>query len=198
MAMVEGSDQVSISQILRDLEEGDREAMTRLLPLVYAELHLVAHRQLRRLRPGQTLNTTGLVHEAYVRLAGHARTGWKDRRHFVAVAATAMRHIVIDEVRRKAAKRRGGDQRQVALDVARLPAAERAAELLDLDDALDELARVEPRLSTVVELRFFTGLSVVETAEVLEISSSTVKREWRTAKALLYRMINAPAAAGAR
>ncbi len=187
---------VRVDQLLRELEAGDREAMTRLLPIVYAELHVMARRQLRRLRPGQTLNTTGLVHEAYLRLVGHADAGWKDRRHFVAVAATAMRQIVVDEARSKAAKKRGGGRHKVSLDPARLPAAERAAELIDLDEALEQLSKVDARLSTVVELRFFTGLSVPETAEVLEVSPSTVKREWRTARALLYQMMCEPLAAG--
>lgn len=190
--MAQQSEDALVAQVLSDLRSGKSEAMERLLPLMYDELHALAHGQLRRLRPGQTLNTTALVHEAYMRLAGHSRAGWQDRRHFVAVAATAMRHILIDEARRKAAKRRGGGQWRVTLDTSRLPAEECAAELLALNEALEVLAEVDPRLLTVVELRFFTGLSVAETAEVLDVSESTVKRDWRTARALLYRMLNEP------
>ena len=190
--MVEQAEDITVEQALGDLRSGSPEALRRLLPLLYDELHALAHAQLRRLRPGQTLNTTGLVHEAYMRLIGHARGGWEDRRHFVAVAATAMRQIIIDEARRKATKRRGGGRHKATLDVGGLPAEEQAAELLALNDALEILARLDPRLLTVVELRFFTGFSVIETAEVLEISASTVKREWRTARALLYSMLCEP------
>ena len=183
-----------ITQLLVAARRGESAVIDRLLPLVYPELHAVAHRQLRHQRPGQTLNTTALVHEAYLKLVDQTRADYQDRGHFLAVAAVAMRHILVDYARRRAAKKRGGDEQQVTLDDARLGVDARAFEILALDQALTSLAHVDERLSRLVELRFFGGLSVEETALALKVSERTVKRDWRKARAFLYRALSAPAA----
>jgi RNA polymerase sigma factor (TIGR02999 family) len=178
-----------ITRLLAELRGGDRSALDRLFPLVYRELHAAAHRQLVHARPGETLNTTALVHEAYLKLAGASRPDWNDRRHFFAVAARAMRQIVVDYARHLTAGKRGGGATVLDLDPAMLPAPERAAELVALDEALDELGGLNERLARVVELRFFAGLSVDETGEALELSPRTVKRDWEKARAYLYRAV---------
>lgn len=160
--------------------------MDRLLPLVYDELRRLAQRQLNRRRAGETLNTTALVHETYLKLVDQSRAGWRDRVHFLAVAAVAMRHILVDYARRRVAKKRGGNARHFQLDEARLGVETRVIEILALDEALTSLAALDERLSRVVEMRFFGGLSVDEIAAVLEVTDRTVKRDWRKAKALLY------------
>jgi RNA polymerase sigma factor (TIGR02999 family) len=186
-----------ITQLLAAARRGEPAVVDRLLPLVYRELHAVAHRQLRHQRPGQTLNTTALVHEAYLKLVDQTRADYQDRGHFLAVAAVAMRHILVDYARRRAAKKRGGDEQQVTLDDARLGIDARAFEILALDQALTSLAHVDERLSKLVELRFFGGLSVEETAVTLGVSERTVKRDWRKARAFLYRALSAPNGKGA-
>ena len=164
--------------------------MDRLMTLVYDELRAMAHRQLRRWRPGQTLNTTALVHEAYLRLVDPAGASWQDRAHFLSVAAVAMRHIVVDAERRRNAKKRGGEGLRVSLDEAEPgqsgpDADSKAVEILTLDAALTSLAARNERLSRLVELRFFGGLTEEETAQALGISERTVRREWRKACAFL-------------
>jgi RNA polymerase sigma factor (TIGR02999 family) len=146
----------------------------------------------RRLSPGArdlTLDTTALVHEAYVRLFDRSRLDWQDRRHFFSVAAMAMRQIIVDHARRRSAHKRGGDLRRVELDSNQLAVDDQAEEILALNDALSRLAKLDERLARVVELRFFAGLSVLEVAEVMETSERTVKRDWRKACALLYQAL---------
>src|SRR2546423_1878888 len=168
---------------------GDRSALDQLLPLVEEELHRLAHRYMSRERPDHTLQTTALVNEAYVRLIDQRRVRWQNRAHFFAIAAQTMRRILIDHARRRAFDKRGGGARELQLDEAAVLTDERAAELVALDDALQALAEVDERKSRVVEMRFFGGLSVEETAEALGISPDTVTREWRRARAFLHREI---------
>jgi RNA polymerase sigma factor (TIGR02999 family) len=175
-----------VTELLVALSAGDRGAMDRLFPLVYRELQACAHRQLARRSSGETLNTTALVHETYLKLTANDRQTYTDRVHFFAVAAGAMRQILVDYARRAAAGKRGGGMREVSLDLAKVGAAGRADELIALDEALTELAAADARLARTVELRFFGGLSVEETADVLGTSPRTVKRDWRKARAYLY------------
>ncbi|MGH7560896.1 MAG: sigma-70 family RNA polymerase sigma factor [Gemmatimonadales bacterium] len=177
-----------ITALLAALREGDRTALDRLFPLVYGELRERAHRQLAHRRPGDTLSTTALVHEGYLKLAGSSHQSYHDRIHFFAVASRAMRQILVDYARRAtAAKRDGG--RAVSLEPDRIGDPGRSEELLALDEALDSLERLDPRLARTVELRFFGGLSVEETADVMEVSPRTVKRDWRKARAFLFDAI---------
>ncbi|MEJ2481999.1 MAG: sigma-70 family RNA polymerase sigma factor [Gemmatimonadota bacterium] len=166
--------------------EGDPARLDALLPLVYEELRGLAHRQLAGERAGHTLQTTALVHEAYVRLVDDTRVTRKGRAYFFGAAARAMRQVLVDHARRHAAKKRGGGARPVSLDAATLAVDEIANELLDLDRALDELARRNPRHARVVECRFFGGLSVEETADALDVSPRTVKYDWALARAWLH------------
>jgi RNA polymerase sigma factor (TIGR02999 family) len=175
-----------ITRLLASISEGDRHAINRLFPIVYAELRVLAHRQLAHIHPGDTLQATALVHEAYLKLLGTARPEWHDRRHFFAVASRAMRQITIDYARTRAAQKRGGDTPTLTLDEEQLPVADRAHELVLLDQALTELESLSERPARVVELRFFGGLSVEETAAVMEVSERTVKREWQKARAFLF------------
>ena len=180
-----------ITRILHELKGGADGALETLMPLVYDELRAMAH---RRLSPGArdvTLDTTALVHEAYVRLFDRSRLDWNDRRHFFSVAAIAMRQIVVDHARRRSADKRGGALQRVDLDSSCLAVDAQAEEILALNDALSRLSRLDERLARVVELRFFAGLSVEEVAEAMETSERTVKRDWRKARALLYRAITA-------
>ncbi len=183
-------DQGEITRLLFAFRDGEGSAMDELLPLVYGELRGIAHRQLRR-RPAQTLNTTALAHEAYLKLVDQSRAEWRDRSHFLAVAAVAMRHILVDTARRRTAQKRGGDDVRVTLDdrAAKADTDSRAIEILALDEALTALAELNDRLSRLVELRFFGGLTVEETAEAMGISERTVKRDWRKARAFLYRAL---------
>ena len=172
--------------LLASISEGDRQALNRLMPVVYAELRALAHRQLARIRPGDTLQTTALVHEAYLKLLGTASPEWHDRRHFFAVASRAMRQIIVDYARSQAAQKRGGATPPLTLDEQRLPVVDRAHDLVLLDGALTELESLSERPARVVELRFFGGLSVEETAAVMNVSERTVKREWQKARAFLF------------
>jgi len=165
---------------------GDRAALNELLPLVYHELRGMARRALGPSGRDVTLDTTALVHEAFLRLHGQDSLTLQDRRHFYSVAALAMRQIVIDHARRRAARKRGGGSRRVDLEDADLRVEGRAEELLALDDALSRLSELDGRMGRVVELRFFGGLSVEETAQVLDIDPRTVKRDWRKARAILH------------
>lgn len=176
-----------LTVLLNDWKQGDKSALERLTPLVYDELRRIAHRYAQRERNGHTLQTTALVNEAYLRLAGAEKPDWQDRAHFFAVTAQVMRHILIDHARRRRYVKHGGAVQQVSLDEACLMADERAAELVMLDEALKDLARLDPRKTQVVELRYFGGLSLSETAEALGISLMTVRRDWRAAKAWLFR-----------
>jgi RNA polymerase sigma factor (TIGR02999 family) len=183
-------EQGEITALLAAYRNGDRSALDRLFPLVYVDLRERAHRQLARRRPGDTLSTTAVVHEAYLKLTGSAHQIYQDRVHFFSVASQAMRQILVDYARRNAAAKRGGANAPAQpFDIQALPDPGRAEELLALDEALSRLESLDPRLARTVELRFFGGLSVEETAEALGVSPRTVKRDWRTARAFLYREI---------
>jgi RNA polymerase sigma-70 factor (ECF subfamily) len=166
--------------------DGDTSALERLTPIVYDELHRLARRHMRRERPGHSLQTTALVNEAYMRLVDYTRMQWQDRAHFFAVSAQLMRRILVEHARRHNLKR-GGGVPHVSLDEAALVGGDRAADLVALDDAMSTLAQLDRRKSQVVEMRFFGGLNVDETADVLKVSAATVMRDWSTAKAWLYR-----------
>jgi RNA polymerase sigma factor (TIGR02999 family) len=176
-----------ITQLLIEMREDRDGAVHELLPAVYAELRRMARSRLRFSAPDPTLNTTALVHEAYLKLFDQTRLEWQDRKHFFSVAAIAMRHIMVDASRRKLSKKRGGDLQRAQIESGDLPAPAGEVDFLSLDRALRRLSEVDERLVRIVELRFFSGLSVEETAEVLEINPRTVKRDWRKAKAFLYR-----------
>jgi RNA polymerase sigma factor (TIGR02999 family) len=182
-------DDASITRTLLACRAGEPDALDRLLPLVYEELRRIAHLQLRREHTGHTLGTTGLVHEAYIKLVDQTRAQWADRSHFFAVATQAMRRILVDYARRYRAVKRGGAPERVSLNDAMLVAEERADALLALDEALTRLASVDNRLSRVVECRFFGGLTEEETAEVLGVTVRTVRRDWTKAKGWLNRAI---------
>lgn len=179
----------NVTQLLREWREGDASALERLMPLVYRELRTLARRCLRGDRAAQTLQTTGLVNEAYLRLVRSQRVQWRDRAHFFAVATQLMRRVLVDEARKRNYQKRGGDPVRVSLDEARVAAPERDIDLLALDEAMDALADFAPRKCRVVEMRFFGGLTIEETAAVLGVSVDIVKREWRTAKLWLLRAL---------
>ena len=174
-----------ITLLLISWRGGDRGAFDQLFPLVLGELRILARRQLRRVGREQSLDTTALIHETYLKLVDQSRAMVQDRHHFFALAAKAMRHILVDETRRKGARKRGGAMDPVTLDDG-VPAAERADELVAVDEALSRLEAVDARLGKIVELRFFGGLSVEETAATLDLSPRTVKRDWQKARAFLY------------
>ena len=178
-----------ITQLLKAHRGGDRSAADRLFELVYRELHGMAHGQLFRRQPGRTLNTTALVHEAYLKLADRPAGDWQDRGHFFAVAARAMRQILIDHARRLQAEKRGGQAQRTDLVTSAVGGDELSVEILDLHAALSRLTEVNPRLGQIVELRFFGGLSLEETAEVLGVSRRTVDRDWLKAKGMLSLML---------
>ncbi|NNF57332.1 MAG: sigma-70 family RNA polymerase sigma factor [Rhodothermaceae bacterium] len=179
-----------ITGVLHDAASGNDAATERLWPLVYEELHRIAQRELGGERPGHTLSPTGLVHEAYFKLVDPARVAWRSRTHFYAVSCKAMRQILVDHARRRNAEKRQTRRRQVTLDEALAVAATDAEGLLAVDEALNHLEAFNERLGRVVECRFFGGLSVQETAEVLGSSVRTVERDWRRAKAYLYRLLH--------
>ncbi len=174
-----------ISVILSRISAGDKEAADELLPLVYQQLRNLAHARMAQERPGQTLQATALVHEAYLRLVGEEDPGWSGRGHFYAAAAEAMRRILIEQARRKGRVRRGGDQQRITYADSLAKVDAETQELLDIDKALDQLAEHDPLMVDVVKLRFFAGLSVQETADALGKSSRTVNRAWTAARAWL-------------
>jgi RNA polymerase sigma-70 factor, ECF subfamily len=179
-----------VTQLLIELKNGDRVAEQKLIPLVYNELRRLAARQLRGEKAAQSLQPTALVHEAYIRLTGIRDIDWQGRTHFFAVAARLMRRILVDRARAHDACKRGGLKEFVTFDEGLQAAAlQRSDQLMELDEALDRLEQLDPRQARVVELRFFAGLTEDETAEILGISSRTVKREWRTARAWLYSQV---------
>ena len=179
-----------VTQLLKGWSEGDPEALERLLPLVYQELKHMADRYLRRERSDHTLQATALVHEAYLKLIDQRNVRWQNRAHFFGIAAQAMRRILVDHARDRQAEKRGGGSVKLSLDDELDLSDKRASELIALDDALTTLAEMDPQKCRIVELRFFGGLSIEETAEVLDIGSATVIRQWRLAKAWLYGEIN--------
>jgi RNA polymerase sigma factor (TIGR02999 family) len=170
---------------------GDREALESLMEVVYAELRRLAHSYLRRERPGNTLQSTALVHEAYLRLIDQKYVTWQSRAHFFGIAASMMRRILVDHARSRQASKRGAGIRLLTIDDAVAGPEPRDLNLVELDQALENLARIDPQQSRIVELRFFAGLSIDDTAEVLKISPATVKREWSMAKAWLHREMSA-------
>jgi RNA polymerase sigma factor (TIGR02999 family) len=176
-----------VSRLLIAWSNGDEEALEQLMPLVYEELRRLAHRHLGRERAGHTLQTTALVHEAYLRLVDQKEVRWQNRAHFFAVAAQMMRRILVDYARSRRFAKRGGGAQPVSLDEAMVVSNERAADIVALDEALNALAEFDERKSRMVELRFFGGLSIEETAEALRVSPGTVMRDWTLAKAWLQR-----------
>jgi len=175
-----------LTQLLVDWSNGDRAALDKLMPLIDAELRRLAHRYMTRERAGHTLQTTALVNEAFLRLVNRKNLQWQNRAHFFGIAAQLMRTILVDHARSHASAKRGGGARKLELDDAMVVSQQKASEVIALDDALKQLALLDPQQSRIVELRFFGGLTVEEAAEVLQISPATIKREWSTAKAWLY------------
>jgi RNA polymerase sigma factor (TIGR02999 family) len=180
-----GSSTREITQLLRAWSEGDESALDNLMPIVYDELHRMAQRYMAHESPGHVLQATALVNEAYLRLVDSAHANWQNRAHFFAVCAQAMRRILVDYARSRQAMKRGGESRPLELKEALAAAQQPGVDLVALDDALKALAALDPRMSQVVELRFFGGLSLEETAEVLKVSSDTVLRDWNLAKSWL-------------
>lgn len=179
---------LSITELLDDLRSGRREAFDRIVPLVYHELRRTARRELAA-RPSDTMFTTALVHELYLKFSRSPRAEWRDRAHFLRAAAVAMRHILVDRARRRTAEKRGGAQRTVTLDDSLTAVDEQAESLLELHDALDALASLDERLARVVECRFFGGMTEQETAAALSITERTVRRDWVKARGLLHQAL---------
>jgi RNA polymerase sigma factor (TIGR02999 family) len=175
-----------VTRLLGQFSQGRSEAASELAPLIYEELHRLASAFMRRERPGHTLQATALVNEAFMRLLGQQHVEWRNRAHFFGIAATMMRRILASYARQHHAAKRGGAGHKVTLDEGMLISEDRLADVLAVDEALERLAAIDPQQSRLVELRFFAGLSVEEIAEVMGISTPTVKREWRSAKAWLY------------
>lgn len=183
-----------ITQLLVNWSHGEKAAFDQLVPLVYPELRRLAKRHMGRENPDHTLQTSALINEAYLKLVNQQDVEWQNRAHFYAVAAQVMRHVLVDHARTRNYAKRGGGAAKVPLDEAAVVTQQRAAELIALDEALRDLAMLDERRSQIVELRFFGGLSAEETAEVMNISPSTVNREWRAAKAWLHHTMQAPKA----
>ena len=175
-----------VTQLLIAWSNGDQSAFDRLMPLIDEELRRLAHRYMSRERAGHTLQTTALVNEAFLRLVNRKNLQWQNRAHFFGLAAQVMRTILVDHARSHASAKRGGGARNLELDEAIVISQQKASEVIALDEALKQLALIDPRQSRIVELRFFGGLTVEEAAEVLHVSPVTIKREWSTAKAWLY------------
>jgi RNA polymerase sigma-70 factor (ECF subfamily) len=184
----EGHSPDDISALLRAWSDGDQTALDRLTPIVHDELHRLARRYMKRERPGHSLQTAALVNEAYMRLVDYERMQWQNRAHFFAASAQVMRRILVDHARRHNLKR-GGDVQHVSLEEAAIVGGGQDTDMVALDEAMKALAQIDPRKVQIVEMRFFGGLSVEETAEVLKVSTVTVKRDWRAAKAWLYRQL---------
>jgi RNA polymerase sigma factor (TIGR02999 family) len=181
------SSEEEVTALLRRWRDGDEAALNKLTPLVYDELHRLAHKYIRRERPGHTLQTTALVNEAYVRLVDQNSVDWQNRAHFFGVAAQVMRHILVDYARQQTAVKRGGGLERFNLDEGLIVSKESAAELVALDEALKALSNLYPRRSKVVELRYFGGLNNKEASEILNVSETTIERDWRFARAWLFR-----------
>jgi RNA polymerase sigma factor (TIGR02999 family) len=179
-----------LTQLLIDWSNGDQSAFDKLMPLIDEELRRLAHRYMSRERAGHTLQTTALVNEAFVRLVNRKNVNWQNRAHFFGLAAQLMRTILVDHARSHACAKRGGGAFKLELDDALVVSQKKAAEVIALNDALNELVRLDPQQSRIVELRFFGGLTVEETADVLHLSPATIKREWSTAKAWLYHELS--------
>lgn len=185
----DGVERSEITRLLSEWSDGDEAARDRLMSLVYDDLKAIAHRQIQLERTGHTLRTTALVHEAYLRLVETSEVDWHDRAHFFAVASRVMRHVLVDYARARDAEKRGGGAVRVTLATETAAEEQPVLEILALEEALSELARRSPRLERVVECRFFGGMTVRETAAALDVSGRTVKRDWRKARAYLYRAV---------
>ncbi len=179
-----------VTQLMGAIRDGDAASFNRLFELVYDELHQRAHWQIRQAPGPQTINTTALVHEAYLKLTAGAKPGWEDRRHFYCVAGKAMRQILVDRARRRLALKRGGDAVKLDLESVQIGVDDQAERLVGLDAALAGLETLNERLARIVELRYFAGLSVEDTARALDISERTVKRDWRLARAYLHERLD--------
>lgn len=175
--------------VLSELRSGSRESLDRLVPLLYQQLRAIAHRQIVRRANGGTLDTTGLVHEAYLKVVNQSRAGVRDRAHFLALVSLAMRHVLVDRAKARLRLKRGGSRTRITLKEDRIAPDDQPEALLHLDEALGWLAQLEPRLSRVVECRFFAGLSEDEIAEVLGVTVRTVQRDWAKARMLLRRAL---------
>jgi RNA polymerase sigma factor (TIGR02999 family) len=186
---VAAAERSPVTELLLAWGQGDESALDRLMPMVHEELHRLARREMRGERTGHTLQTTALVNEAYLRLIDARRVHWHDRAHFFALSARLMRRILVDHARSRQYLKRGGGAKQITLDDALVVAEARSADLIALDDALQALAAVDPRKSQVIEMRYFGGLTVDETAEALSISPETVTRDWRFGKVWLLRKL---------
>jgi RNA polymerase sigma factor (TIGR02999 family) len=180
-----------VTKLLKDWSAGDQSALEQLMPLVYEELRRLAHHHMRREKPGNTLQTSALVNEAYVRLVGQGQIEWESRAHFFGIAARLMRQVLVDQARRRNFAKRGGDAIRVSLDEATNAVQEQSANVMALDDALKILEKTDPRKSRIVELRFFGGMSIEETATVLKVSPATVMRDWTFARAWLRKEMSA-------
>jgi len=178
-----------VTQILVDIGQGDKEAYNRLFPIVYEKLKDIATGQLSREYGQHTLSRTELVHEAYMKLIDQTRINYQDRNHFYAIAARSMRQILVDYARKKKAQKRGGDKEDLTLDESSINIEEHASQIIELDTLLDELTNLEERLGKIVELRFFAGLSIEDTASMLDISTSTANRDWVKARGWLYQRL---------
>jgi RNA polymerase sigma factor (TIGR02999 family) len=176
--------------VLNELRSGRRDTLDRLMPVVYEQLRVIASNQLAIRQGGGTLSTTGLVHEAYLKLVDQSRVAWRDRGHFFALASVAMRHVLVDRARARLTQKREGLLQRVALDNEQIPDEDQPEVMLDINDAVDRLAAVEPRLASVVECRFFGGLNEEETAEALGVTTRTVQRDWAKARMLLRRALS--------
>ena len=183
-------DSHEVTQLLLQWSNGDKAALDKLVPLIYDELRRLARHYMSRERPGNTLQTTALVNEAYLRLINRKHVHWQNRAHFFAIAAQLMRSILVDHARSHAYAKRGGGARKIALDDAMAVSQQRAADVVALDDALKKLAEIDPEQSRIVEMKFFGGLTIEESAEVMGLSPATIKREWSTAKAWLYHELS--------
>ena len=187
---IAASPQQQVTQLLCDWRSGDGDALEKLVPLIQPELQRLAHHYMSRERAGHTLQTTALVNDAYLRLADDSHPQWQNRAHFFAAAAQLMRRIMVDHARRRQALKRGGGALMVELDEARVATESRAAELLELDEALEKLALFDRRKAEVVEMRYFGGLTMEEIAEVLKIHVNTVTRDWAAARAWLFATLS--------
>lgn len=174
-----------VTQLLIAWGDGDRAALDQLMPLVYEELRRLAHHYIKRERPNHTLQTSGLINEAYIRLVDQSQLKVKNRAHFFGIAARLMRQILVDYARKRKYAKRGGDAQRIPFEEILIVSDERAADIVALDDALKALSEIDPRQSQIVELRFFGGLSIEEAAQVLDVSPGTVMRDWTLAKAWL-------------
>lgn len=183
------SDSDTVTRLLLDWSNGNQQALEELLPLIYDELRRLAHNFLYRERPGHTLQTTALVHEAYLKLIDQRDARWQNRAHFFAIAAQAMRRILIDSARKHVAVKRGSGGEKLSLDEVAILSLEPDVNLLALDEALKSLAEIDPQQSKIIELRYFGGLTIEETAEVMKLSPATIKREWAMARAWLHQSL---------